>query len=220
MVDRSGVETERGAPVVLEHRDRHLQPAAGVPVGLVVVDVNASGGAVVGHDRGHRPAGRRPGRRRGRRHRPRGTRQPQRWRWGDAPKGRPERLVQVGHRGLHALAPRLGLPDEPKRPGQGPGGPRSHRSPPAGRRHRSRWPTGSAHVARREELGLIQSDRGGDPDPGRVVDEGLAPVVHRPRAHRRRTGRARMPPQARRAPTPSHRAQTTTVIHPNLRPTT
>ena len=64
---RRRVEAERGAPVLLEHGDRHPQPVAGVPVGLVVVDVDAGRGAVVGDDRGDRRRGRRPGRRRGRR---------------------------------------------------------------------------------------------------------------------------------------------------------
>lgn len=48
-----GVEAERCAPVLLEHRDRHRQNPAGVAVGRIVLDVDERGGAVVGHDRGH-----------------------------------------------------------------------------------------------------------------------------------------------------------------------
>ncbi len=50
------VEAERCAPVLLEHRDRHRQDPGGVAVGRIVLDVDERGGAVVGHDRGHRVA--------------------------------------------------------------------------------------------------------------------------------------------------------------------
>jgi uncharacterized protein YbjT (DUF2867 family) len=51
--ERLRVEAQGGAPVLLEHGDRHPQPVAGVPVGLIVGHVDAGGGTVVGDDRGY-----------------------------------------------------------------------------------------------------------------------------------------------------------------------
>lgn len=55
---RGGVETEGGAPVLLEDGDRHPQAVSGLPVGQIVYDVDAGGGTVVGDDGRHRLAGR------------------------------------------------------------------------------------------------------------------------------------------------------------------